>query len=54
MPSVMHCLRSASRLGSLVILALPASVSTSSSYRPMRPMKPVMRQSTQPTGLKGL
>jgi hypothetical protein len=36
--------------GSLETFSLKASLTVSSSYRPMRPMKPVMRQSTQPTG----
>jgi len=43
--------RSASTEGSRFTFSLKASLTVSSSYKPIRPRKPVMRQSTQPTGL---
>jgi len=53
MPSLTACIRRLSMWGSRLTLSLNASVTVSSSYRPMRPLNPVMRQSTQPTGWKG-
>ena len=49
-PSCTAWRRSVSIDGSCVMPSFSASLTVSSSTKPMRPRKPVMRQSTQPTG----